>query len=96
VTETWYDGQGNWVQPSVKLSDEGVYLATKFMPAVERGRKYPIDFDQNGHIRATRTPGSRDSRKNYWWASESVSARKTALRGLASPLAVIAAQQAES
>jgi hypothetical protein len=32
------------------------YLATEFLPANERGNRYPVDFDMNGHIRATRTP----------------------------------------
>ncbi|KAJ5436368.1 hypothetical protein N7445_007253 [Penicillium cf. griseofulvum] len=52
------NSDNEWVQPpnGVKLSDEGVYLATKFMNAKDCGRQYPIDFDQNGHVQATRIP----------------------------------------
>ncbi|KAF9250005.1 hypothetical protein DTO013E5_7093 [Penicillium roqueforti] len=52
------DKNGEWVPPprGVKLSDEGVYLAVKNMSAVERGERFPVDFDKNGHVRATCIP----------------------------------------
>ncbi|KAJ5426524.1 hypothetical protein N7465_001594 [Penicillium sp. CMV-2018d] len=52
------DDNNEWVPPpnGTKLSDEGVYMATKTMTAVERGVAFPVDFDKNGHVRATRTP----------------------------------------
>ena len=52
------DENGEWIPPprGVKLSDEGVYLATKNRSTVERGERFPIDFDKNGHVRATRIP----------------------------------------
>lgn len=40
----------------VKLSDEGVYIVSKNMTAVERGIRYPIDFNRNGYVRARRIP----------------------------------------
>ncbi|KAI2766355.1 hypothetical protein CBS147339_7233 [Penicillium roqueforti] len=56
--ENQIDQNGEWVPPprGVKLSDEGVYLAAKNMTAVERGQRFPVDFDKNGHVRATRIP----------------------------------------
>lgn len=52
------NSDGEWVPPpkGVKLSDEGVYIAIKTLNCVERGQRYPVDFDQNGNVRATRTP----------------------------------------
>lgn len=49
---------GEWIPPprGVKLSDEGVYLATKNMSAIDRRERFQIDFDKNGYIQAIRIP----------------------------------------
>ncbi|KAJ5383101.1 hypothetical protein N7517_001012 [Penicillium concentricum] len=41
-----------WVPPprGVKLSDEGVYMASKTMSAVERADTFAVDIDRNGHV----------------------------------------------
>lgn len=39
-----------------RLSDELVYLATKFLPVATRGKHYPYDFMKNGDIRLERVP----------------------------------------
>ncbi|KAJ5968295.1 hypothetical protein N7501_004543 [Penicillium viridicatum] len=52
------DDNNGWVPPpnGTKLPDEGVYMATKTITAVEHGVAFPVDFNKNGHVRATRTP----------------------------------------
>ncbi|KAJ5765423.1 hypothetical protein N7520_004982 [Penicillium odoratum] len=42
--------------PFVRLSDELVYLATKFLSSTERGRNYPYDFLPGGDIDPDRVP----------------------------------------
>ncbi|KAJ5641713.1 hypothetical protein N7490_005713 [Penicillium lividum] len=42
--------------PFVRLSDELVYLATKFLSSTERGRNYPYDFLPGGDIDPKRVP----------------------------------------
>lgn len=39
-----------------RLSDELVYLATKFLTVATRGKHYPYDFMKNGDIRRERVP----------------------------------------
>ncbi|KAJ5095803.1 hypothetical protein NUU61_005159 [Penicillium alfredii] len=41
---------------NTRLSDELVYLATKFINAKARGEHYPYDFTANGEIRTSRVP----------------------------------------
>lgn len=54
-----FDEDGKWRQPpnGVKLSDELVYLAAKYLPAKQRGNLFPIDFDKNDLVRSLRVPG---------------------------------------
>lgn len=40
----------------MKLSDELVYLASKFLSVKARGARYQADFDKNGLVRAGRIP----------------------------------------
>ncbi|KXG45198.1 uncharacterized protein PGRI_041110 [Penicillium griseofulvum] len=47
-------GQPIFPPPYTRLSDELVYLMTKFMASQERGRRYPYDFDSIGNIRPER------------------------------------------
>ncbi|KAJ5944685.1 hypothetical protein N7516_004853 [Penicillium verrucosum] len=47
-------GQWDFPPPNNRLSDELVYLATKFMNARHRARLYPYDFDPMGHINPQR------------------------------------------
>ncbi|KAJ9481441.1 hypothetical protein VN97_g12035 [Penicillium thymicola] len=47
-------GQWDFPPPNNRLSDELVYLATKFMNARHRARLYPYDFDAMGHIKPQR------------------------------------------
>ncbi|OQD60107.1 hypothetical protein PENPOL_c028G06624 [Penicillium polonicum] len=46
------DSDDQWVPPprGTKLSDEGVYMASKAMSAVDRGVTFPVDFDKNEHM----------------------------------------------
>ena len=41
---------------NTRLSDELVYLATKFIKTTDRGRDYPYDFQERGDIRPDRVP----------------------------------------
>jgi hypothetical protein len=52
------DGTGKLIWPPkfTRLSDELVYLATKFLKASERGANYPYDFNDRGDIREQRVP----------------------------------------
>ncbi|OQE46286.1 hypothetical protein PENCOP_c001G08810 [Penicillium coprophilum] len=43
-------GQPTFPPSNTRLSDELVYLVTKFVDSRERGRRYPYDFDTMGNI----------------------------------------------
>ncbi|KAF3386151.1 hypothetical protein F1880_000590 [Penicillium rolfsii] len=45
-----------WPPKYTRLSDELVYLATKFLKAGDRAAKYPYDFNDRGDIREQRVP----------------------------------------
>jgi hypothetical protein len=45
-----------WPPKFTRLSDELVYLATKFLKASDRGATYPYDFNDRGDIREQRVP----------------------------------------
>ncbi|KAI2792666.1 hypothetical protein POX_b02706 [Penicillium oxalicum] len=45
-----------WPPKFTRLSDELVYMATKFLKASERTLKYPYDFNDRGDIREKRVP----------------------------------------
>lgn len=59
-TVTYENGNPNnkiiWPPNFTRLSDELVYLATKFLKASERAAKYPYDFNDRGDIREQRVP----------------------------------------
>ncbi|KAJ5947815.1 hypothetical protein N7466_000830 [Penicillium verhagenii] len=50
------DGKRHFPPPFTRLSDELVYLATKFLKATDRGRDYPYDFLPRGDIDPERVP----------------------------------------
>jgi hypothetical protein len=58
TTITYENGNPNnkiiWPPKFTRLSDELVYLATKFLKASERAAKYPYDFNDRGDIREQR------------------------------------------
>jgi hypothetical protein len=60
TTITYENGNPNnkiiWPPKFTRLSDELVYLATKFLKASERAAKYPYDFNDRGDIREQRVP----------------------------------------
>jgi hypothetical protein len=58
VTEITFDSKNKIVFPPkfTRLSDELVYLATKFLPISERATNYPYDFNERGDIREERVP----------------------------------------
>ncbi|KAJ5196346.1 hypothetical protein N7449_006825 [Penicillium cf. viridicatum] len=58
-TESGLDN-GLWIPPpnGTNLTDEEVYIATKYLPSTERVSRWPVDFDRNGHIRAARSESS--------------------------------------
>ncbi|KAJ5842617.1 uncharacterized protein N7525_000358 [Penicillium rubens] len=49
-------GQPDFPPGNNRLSDELVYLVTKFMNARDLGRRYPYDFDKMGNINPQRVP----------------------------------------
>ncbi|KAJ5574360.1 uncharacterized protein N7459_008787 [Penicillium hispanicum] len=56
TTVTMQDGKLVFPPPNTRLSDELVYLATKFLKATERAENYPYDFLTRGDIRPERVP----------------------------------------
>lgn len=61
VTTITYDngnptGKIVWPPKFTRLSDELVYLATKFLKASDRAANYPYDFNDRGDIREQRVP----------------------------------------
>jgi hypothetical protein len=58
VTEVTFDSKNKIVWPPkfTRLSDELVYLATKFLTISERATNYPYDFNERGDIREERVP----------------------------------------
>ncbi|KAJ5676254.1 hypothetical protein N7462_009151 [Penicillium macrosclerotiorum] len=49
-------GKPDFPPPFTRLSDELVYLATKHLKAIDRGRNYPYDFHLRGDIHEDRVP----------------------------------------
>lgn len=41
---------------NTRLTDLGVYLALKVLPADQRGQRHPLDFNPDGTIRLSRRP----------------------------------------
>lgn len=56
ATVSYKNGQPVFPPANTRLSDELVYLATKFLRAAVRGKDYPYDFLPNGDIRPERVP----------------------------------------
>ncbi|KAJ5483218.1 hypothetical protein N7530_002464 [Penicillium desertorum] len=58
ATAVTWNNEGESVPPKqgVRLSDELVYVAAKNMSSKQLAQRYPLDFDGNGLLRATRTP----------------------------------------
>ncbi|KAJ9484224.1 hypothetical protein VN97_g9146 [Penicillium thymicola] len=42
-----------------RLTDKGVYMTTNYLQATELASRWPVDFDRNGHIHATRIHATR-------------------------------------
>lgn len=56
TTVTYENGKLVWPPKFTRLSDELVYLATKFLKVSERAANYPYDFNERGDIREERVP----------------------------------------
>ncbi|CEJ55801.1 hypothetical protein PMG11_02036 [Penicillium brasilianum] len=56
TTVTYENGKLVWPPKFTRLSDELVYLATKFLKVTERAANYPYDFNERGDIREERVP----------------------------------------
>lgn len=56
TTVTYENGKLVWPPKFTRLSDELVYLATKFLKVTARAANYPYDFNERGDIREERVP----------------------------------------